>query len=68
MSNDVDIVLFVLDLDMKYMYIVESGPSTYIYCVVCYHMIAAPCVRRVGCVFAHLYTLVDDLERPSTMS
>ncbi len=41
-----------------------GGPSTYIYCVVCYCVIVAPYVRSVGHVFAHLYTLDDDLERP----
>ncbi len=36
-----------------------GGHSIYIYCVVSYHVIAAPCVRSVGCAFALLYTLVD---------
>ncbi len=31
---------------------------------VCYHVIVAPCIRSVGHVFAYLYTLDDDLERP----
>ncbi len=36
----------------------EGGPSMYfILCV-----IAVPCVRSVGCVFTHVYTLFDDLE------
>ncbi len=34
-----------------------GGPSTYVYCVVCYHVIVAPYVRSVGHVFAYLYTL-----------
>ncbi len=33
-------------------------------CVVRYCVIAAPYVRSVGHVFAYLYTLDDDLERP----
>ncbi len=41
-----------------------GGLSTYIYCVVCYHVIVAPYVRSVGHVFAYLYTLDDNLERP----
>ncbi len=36
----------------------------YVYCVVCYRVIVAPCVRSVGHVFAYLYTLDDDSERP----
>ncbi len=52
MSLDIDPVLFVLDLHMKY---------TYIYCVVCYRVIVAPYVRSVGHVFAYLK---DDSERP----
>ncbi len=36
----------------------------YVYCVVCYRVIAASYVRRVGHVFAYLYTLDDDLECP----
>ncbi len=39
----------------------------YVYCVVCYHVIAAPSVRSGGCVFAHIYTLVDDSEHPWVM-
>ncbi len=39
----------------------RGGPSTYVYCVVCYHMIAAPCVRSGGCVF---FTLDVDSEHP----
>ncbi len=35
-----------------------------IYCVVCYCVISAPYVRSVGYVFAYLYTLDDDSERP----
>ncbi len=41
-----------------------GGPSTYVYCVVCYHVIVAPYERSVGHVFAYLYTLDDDSERP----
>ncbi len=36
----------------------------YVHCVVCYRVIAAPYVRSVGHVFAYLYTLDDDSERP----
>ncbi len=36
----------------------------YTYCVVCYCVIVAPYVRSVGHVFAYLYTLDDDSERP----
>ncbi len=32
------------------------------YCVVCDDVMVAQCEDSVGCVFAHLYTLVDDLE------
>ncbi len=38
--------------------------ATYVYCVVCYHMIAAPHVRSIGHVIAHHYTLDDDSECP----
>ncbi len=34
----------------------------YIYYVVCYRVIVAPYVRRIGHVFAYLYTLDDDSE------
>ncbi len=34
------------------------------YCVVCYRMIVAPYVRSVGHVFAYLYTLDDNSDRP----
>ncbi len=37
---------------------------TYIFCAVCYHMIVAPYVRSVGHVFAYLFSLDDDAERP----
>ncbi len=40
-----------------------GGPPTYVYCVVCYCVIAAPYVRNVGHVFAYLYSLNDDWER-----
>ncbi len=36
----------------------------YVYCVVSYRVIVAPYVRSVGHVFAYLYTLDDDSERP----
>ncbi len=51
-------------------YEIYSGgsPSTYVYCVVYYRVIAAPYVRSVGCVFALSYTLVDNSECPWTMS
>ncbi len=39
-----------------------GGPFTYVYWVVCYHVIAAPYVRSVGHVFTYYYTLVDDSE------
>ncbi len=41
-----------------------GGPSTYVYCVVCYRVIVAPYVRSVGHVFAYIYTLDDDSEHP----
>ncbi len=41
-----------------------GGPSTYIYCVVCYCVIVAPYVRSFGHVFAYLYILDDDSECP----
>ncbi len=41
-----------------------SGPSMYVYCVVCYCVMLAPYVRSVGHVFAYLSTLDDDLECP----
>ncbi len=42
----------------------RDGPSTYVYCVVCYHVIVAPYIRSVGHVFAYLYTVDDYSERP----
>ncbi len=36
----------------------------YVYCVVCYRVIVAPYIRSVGHVFAYLYTLDEDSERP----
>ncbi len=55
--------LFVLDLHMKYT--VEVVPlHTYIVWV-CYRVIAASCAGSVGCVFVHLYSIVDDPECPS---
>ncbi len=41
----------------------ECGSSMFIYCMVSYHVIAAPYVRSVGHVFAYLDTLDDDSER-----
>ncbi len=32
----------------------------YSYCLICYRVIAAPCVRSFVPVFAYLYTLDDD--------
>ncbi len=43
-----------------YIYICRGGPSTYVYCVICYHVIAAPYVRNV---VVSLHT-DDDLEHP----
>ncbi len=42
----------------------RSGPSMYVYWVVCYRVIVDPYVRSVGHVFAYLYTLDDDSECP----
>ncbi len=36
----------------------------YIYCVVCYRVIVAACVRSVGHVFVYHYTLDDNSECP----
>ncbi len=46
-------------------YQIYSGgcPSTYVYCVVCYRVIAAGYVKKC-CVFAHCYTLADNSECP----
>ncbi len=41
-----------------------GGPSTYVYCVVCYRVIVAPYIRSVGHVFAYLYILDDNSESP----
>ncbi len=41
-----------------------GGSSMYVYCVVCYRVIVAQYVRSIGHVFAYLYTLDDDSERP----
>ncbi len=49
-------------------YTVEVVIPTTVYCVLSYKVIAAPCVRSAGCVFALRYTLVDDLECSWTMS
>ncbi len=40
----------------------------YVYFLVCYHVIATQCVRRVEYVFVHLYILVDESECPWTMN
>ncbi len=47
-------------------YEIYSGgdPSKCVYCVVCYRVIVAPYIRSIGHVFAYLYTLDDDSERP----
>ncbi len=52
-STDVDSVMFVLDLHMKYSGVVLS---TYMYCVVSYRVITRPCVRSVGCFFVLHYS------------
>ncbi len=36
-----------------------GGPSTYVYCVVCYHVIVASYVKSIGHVFTYLYTLLE---------
>ncbi len=36
----------------------------YVYCVICYRVIVASYIRSVCHVFAYLYTLDDDSERP----
>ncbi len=41
-----------------------GGPSIYVCCLVCYHVIVAPCIRSVGHIFACLYALDDDSELP----
>ncbi len=46
----------------KYEIYSGGSPSTYVYCVVCYCVIAATHVRSVSCVFSHLYSLVDNSE------
>ncbi len=48
--------------DLLVNYTLEVVPSIYVYCIVRYCVTAAPYVGSVGCVFAHLYILVDDLE------
>ncbi len=61
MSLDIDPVLFVLDLQIKYT--VEVIPlHTYIVWFVI--VMVAPFVRSVGHVFAYLYTLDDNSECP----
>ncbi len=57
---DIYLVLFVLDLDMKYT--VEMVPLCMYNCVVCYRVIPALFVRSVVHVFEYLYTLDDDSE------
>ncbi len=57
-SPDVHPVLFILDIHMN----TGGGPSTYIYCVVCYHTIAAPYVRSIV-ISLHTVTL-DNWECP----
>ncbi len=64
-STDINPVLFVLDLHMKF--IVEG--TLYVHLLYgLYSVIAAPRGRSVGCVFADLYTFVDDSEHTWTMS
>ncbi len=53
-SPDAYSVLFVLDLHVKYS---EGGPYTYVYCMVCHCVIAAPYVRNVV-VSLHIITLL----------
>ncbi len=53
---------FVLNLQWNIQW--RWSLSTYVYCVVCYRVIVAPYIRSVGHVFANLYTLDDDSERP----
>ncbi len=56
---------YINDREPVHFYNLHRGrPYMYIYCVVCYHVIAAPYVRSVGHVFAYLYTLDDDSECP----
>ncbi len=40
----------------------------YIYCVVCYHVIASPYVRSVSHVFGYSCTIDDDSDRPMDYS
>ncbi len=60
-QNIVDPVLLLLDLNIKCTMMYQD-------CVVCYPMIATPCVRSVDCVFALLYALVDSSEQPWNLS
>lgn len=62
MTTDFDPVLFV-----TYNIYSGGGPPTYMYFVVCYHMIVAQWVRSVDCVFAYIYIIVYELECPCTM-
>ncbi len=52
-NESTNLTLFVLDLHMKYSS--GGGPSTYVYCVVCYLVIVAPYVGSVGHVIVYLY-------------
>ncbi len=55
-------VLLSLVLCVTYEIYSEGGPSMYIYCMVCYCVIAAPCIRSVSCVCAYFYTFDDNLQ------
>ncbi len=64
MSTGDSLVLFVLDLHIKYTVDIVH----LVYCVVYCHVIATQCVKSVECVFALIYALVDDLECHWTMN
>ncbi len=66
-STNVNPVLFVLDLHMKYTEEVVLL-SLYVYCVVSYQVIAALYVQSVVCFLALLYTIVDNSKHPWQMS
>ncbi len=38
-----------------------GGPSLYLYCVVCYHVIWGPCLRSGGCIFIILFMIQNAL-------
>ncbi len=60
MSIDIDPVFVCSGL--AYDIYSGGGPSTYVYCVVCYRVIVAPYVKSVDHIFAYLYTLDDNSE------